>query len=92
LFQNNSKLQQTLDELTKAEASRSANAIIYFIAIVLFVLEELFIEPLINMAGDSVGLGIFIKLVIVLILKLSEGIIERKITRKRTLDIAKSHL
>src|SRR3954464_6012479 len=47
LFTKNQDLQKTLDHLTKAEAGRSAYAIIYFIAIVLFVLEELFIEPLI---------------------------------------------
>src|SRR5687768_10972382 len=40
LFENNSSLQKALDDLTRAEAGRSAYAIIYFIAIVLFVLEE----------------------------------------------------
>jgi hypothetical protein len=83
LVNNNQTLQTTLDELTKAEASRSAYAIIYFIAIVLFVLEELLIEPFITKLGGSVGYGILIKLLIVLILKGAEGIIEKKITRQR---------
>jgi hypothetical protein len=47
------------------------------------VLEELFVEPFINMLGDNVGYGILIKLFIVLLLKLSEGLIERKITRRK---------
>jgi hypothetical protein len=85
LFQKNIRLENTLQELTKAEAGRSAYAIIYFIAIVLFVLEEYFVEPLINMFGDNVGYGIIIKLVIVLLLKVSEGFIERKISRKEKL-------
>ncbi len=84
LNDNNSILQRTLDDLTKAEAGRSAYAIIYFIAIGLFVLEELFVEPLIRVVGDNIGYGIMIKLVIVLLLKISEGFIERKINRNRT--------
>ena len=83
LFQKNIYLENTLQELTKAEAGRSAYAIIYFIAIVLFVLEEYFVEPLINVFGDNVGYGIIIKLMIVLLLKVSEGFIERKIGQKQ---------
>jgi hypothetical protein len=85
LQDNNVTLQRTLNELTKAEASRNTYAIIYFIAIVLFVLEELFIEPIINMMGNSIGYGIIIKLAIVLVLKMSEGFIEKKITTRKRL-------
>ena len=83
LFENNQQLQQTLIDLTKAEAGKSASAIIYFIAIALFVLEELFIEPVIKIVSDNVVYGILIKLAIVLILKLSEGVIEKKITERK---------
>jgi len=85
LHDNNVTLQRTLNELTKAEAGRSTYAIIYFIAIVLFVLEELFLEPFINLMGNSIGYGILIKLGIVLILKISEGFIEKKIVTRRRL-------
>jgi hypothetical protein len=81
-FKNN-RLIATLKELTKAEAGRSAYAIIYFIAIALFVLEEFFVEPVINMFGDGLGYSILIKLVIVLLLKVSEGFIERRVTKKK---------
>jgi hypothetical protein len=87
LLGNNNRLQHTLNELTKAEAGRSAYAIIYFIAIILFVLEEFFVEPFINLFDDSVGFSILIKLGIVLLLKVSEGFIEKKITRKKKLGI-----
>lgn len=83
LFEKNNSLETTLHELTKAEAGRSAYAIIYFIAIALFVLEEYFVEPFINMFGDNIGYGLLIKLGIVLLLKVSEGFIERKIRKKQ---------
>jgi hypothetical protein len=83
LIDNNKHLQDTLDDLTRAEAGRSVYAIIYFIAIALFVLEEFFVEPFITMFGDSVGFSISIKLIIVLLLKASEGFIEKKVTRSR---------
>lgn len=85
LQHNNDALQQTLDELTKSEASRNASAIIYCVAIALFVLEEYFVEPVISVMGDNVGYGILIKLIIVLLLKVAEGFLERKLTRKRQL-------
>ena len=83
LHQKNEDLRNTLDDLTKAQASRSAYAIIYFIAIALFVLEEFFVEPVIGMFGDSISYSILIKLFIVLLLKIAETIIERKVTRNR---------
>jgi hypothetical protein len=83
LFQKNIHLENTLNDLTRAEASKNASAIIYFIAIVLFVLEEYFVEPFILVFGDNVGWGIGIKLAIVLLLKVSEGFIERKISQRR---------
>jgi chromosome segregation ATPase len=77
LFENNNTLQKALDDLTRAEAGKSAYAIIYFIAIILFVLEEFFVEPLIGVFGESIGYSILIKLVIVLLLKVSESTIEK---------------
>ena len=83
LHQKNNRLVSTLKELTKAEAERSAYAVIYFIAIALFVLEEFFVEPVINLFGKGVWFSILIKLIIVLLLKVSEGFIERRLTKKK---------
>lgn len=83
LFQKNIRLESTLADLTKSEAGRSAVGIIYFIAIILFVLEEFFVEPVINVFGDGATFGIFIKVIIVLILKISEGFIEKKLTKRK---------
>jgi chromosome segregation ATPase len=83
LHKKNEDLRNTLDDLSKAQASRSAYAIIYSIAIALFVLEEFFVEPVIGMFGDSISYSILIKLFIVLLLKIAETIIEHKVTRNR---------
>ena len=83
LFLRNNELETTLDELTKAEAGKSAYAISYSVAIFLFVLEEFFVEPVINMFGNGIGFSIIIKLAIVLLLKISESFIEKKVTRVR---------
>jgi hypothetical protein len=83
LIINNARLQQTLDELTKAEAGKNAYAIIYSIAIVLFVLEEFFVEPVIRLFDDTVVFGIIIKLFIVLALKASEGFVEKWMMKPR---------
>ncbi|MEJ7644644.1 MAG: hypothetical protein WKF87_08610 [Chryseolinea sp.] len=83
LSDSNLNLNKTLKELTKAEAGKSAYAIIYFIAIILFVLEEVFIEPLVAAVGGNVGYGILIKLMIVILLKVSESSIEKKIIHSK---------
>jgi hypothetical protein len=82
LFVKNHDMQKALDDLVKAKAGKSAYAIIYFIAIILFVLEEFFVEPLIQVVGGGLSYSILIKLVIVLLLKSSEGFIEERIIGK----------
>ncbi len=82
LFIKNEEMQRALDDLVKAKAGRSAYAIIYFIAIILFVLEEFFVDPLIKVVGGGLWYSILIKLVIVLLLKVSEGFIEERIIGK----------
>lgn len=86
LNDRNTKLENALSELVKVTAGRNAYVIIYCIAIVLFVLEEFFVEPVISMFGEGLGLSIIIKLGIVIILKISEGIIEDRIKKKPKLQ------
>ncbi|HLZ17671.1 MAG TPA: hypothetical protein VKQ08_11550 [Cyclobacteriaceae bacterium] len=82
LQNRNTLLEKTIYELISARASKHAYTIIYFIAIILFVLEEFLIEPVINRVGSGLGYSILIKLIIVLLLKVSEGFIEDRIKRK----------
>lgn len=86
LKERNTRLEKTIDELISARAGKNAYTIIYFIAIVLFVLEEFLIEPVISRFGSGLGYSILIKLVIVLLLKVSEGFIEDLIKKKPRLN------
>src|SRR5258708_20479275 len=88
LQDRNTRLEKTIDELISARASKNAYTIIYFISIVLFVLEEFLIEPIINRFGSGLGYSILIKLIIVLLLKVSEGFIEERIKKKPKLQDA----
>jgi hypothetical protein len=87
----NAQLQQTLDALTRAQVGKRAMAIIYFVAIILFVLEEFFVEPFINMFGDGMWLGIVIKLSIVLMLKPAEGLLEARLLMLQRKKVAESN-
>ena len=86
LNERNVRLEKTMEELVEAKAGRNAFIIIYFIAIGLFVLEEFFVEPIIGMFGDGLGLSILIKLGIVLMLKVVEGIIEERVKKRPKLQ------
>jgi len=83
LKDRNTRLERTIDELITARASKNAYTIIYIIAIVLFVTEEFLIEPIIAKFGSGLGFSILIKLVIVLLLKVMEGVLEERIKNKR---------
>ena len=92
LFVKNFDMQKAMDDLVKAKAGKNAYAIIYFIAIILFVLEVFFVDPLITVFGGGLWYGILIKLVIVLLLKSSEGFIEdRLISKTPRLKRTKKH-
>jgi hypothetical protein len=82
LQDKNKQLEQTVQDLLTAKAGRSAYAIIYFIAIVLFVLEELVLDPFIKAIGNGLAYSIMFKLIIVLMLKIAETVIEDRIKKK----------
>ena len=74
----NAELQKTIDELTQARAGKIAASIVLAIAVMLFLLEELFIDNLIkNLLGTtSQWASVITKLVVVLMLKPLEGLLE----------------
>ncbi|TAF74465.1 MAG: hypothetical protein EAZ53_08760 [Bacteroidetes bacterium] len=78
LDNKNKELQETLDALTKAKAGRKAATIILALAVILFLLEEIFIEKLIdNYSGGNVWFSLGAKGAIALGLKPLEGFLER---------------
>ena len=79
LTKKNARLEKTLEALRRASVGKRAFGIIYFIVVMLFVLEEFFIEPLTILAGGLMWMGIAIKLAIALALKPAESFLERKL-------------
>lgn len=78
LDNKNKELQETLDALTKAKAGRKAATIILALAVILFLLEEIFIEKLIdNYSGGNVWFSLGAKGAIALGLKPLEGFLEK---------------
>ncbi len=73
----NQQLQQTIDELTQARAGRTATTIVLFLALLLFLVEEILIEPFIEAKfGDNQWVSIGFKLFIVILLKPIEVLLE----------------
>ncbi|GAB4133474.1 MAG: hypothetical protein OHK0045_05230 [Raineya sp.] len=73
----NKELTRTIEELTQARAGKMATTILLFIAMALFLLEEIGIEPLITkFVSDNQFISIAIKLFLVLLLKPAESVLE----------------
>lgn len=73
----NQELQKTINELTQARAGRTATTIVLILALVLFFIEEILLEPIIEANfGDNAWASVSTKLLIVLLLKPFEMISE----------------
>ena len=83
----NSQLENTISELAEAKVGRRATTALFFLAIILFLLEELFVEDAIQsyLASIDMGnffnslneyVGLFIKLILAIGLKFLEGGLE----------------
>lgn len=74
----NEKLQLTIDELVKARVSKRATTIVFMAAIMLFVVSEVFLEPLVDSAfPNDYIINISIKGSIALLLKPIDYLVER---------------
>lgn len=82
LAEKNIELSTALNELTKARISKQAYVIVYLIAAVLFVFEEIFIDPVASFLGKGFGVVIVIKLCIALLLKPTESLLENGLLAK----------
>jgi hypothetical protein len=62
----NKELQETIDELTRTRVSRTARAITFTIAIILFILEDSILHFALNMVPEnSYWLSMLVKIVII---------------------------
>lgn len=80
--EQNAELKDTIDELTKTKISRKAILLTLLLAIVLFLLSEGFIDPAIESHSQSLALSMAGKLLIALMLKPLEGLIERLLLKR----------
>ena len=78
----NQVLKDTIDELVKARISRKASAIVLLIAVLLFIVSEVLLEPRVEASVDNIYVGLLFKLVIALLLKPIDVIVERYLLRR----------
>jgi hypothetical protein len=80
--QKNIELQKTIDELTKTKISKRAVTYVLILAVFLFILSEVVIDPFIEKYANSFFLSLFSKGVIALGLKPLESFVEGLMLQK----------
>lgn len=78
----NVQLADTVDQLAKAKVGRRASTIMLTVAVVLFILEQIFIEPIIEENINIPYLGYGILGLLFLLVKYSEGALEKYFMNK----------
>ncbi|MDH5365889.1 MAG: hypothetical protein OEW67_02825 [Cyclobacteriaceae bacterium] len=79
---NNNVLQDTINELIKARIGQKASSIVLLIAVLLFVVSEVVLEPIIEKNTDSEYIGLLLKGIIALLLKPIDVLVEWLLLRK----------
>ncbi len=79
---NNQVLQDTVDMLMKAKVGQRASSIVLLIAIILFVVSEVYIEPVIEENTDGEYVGLLLKGMIALLLKPIDILVERLLMKR----------
>ena len=87
--EKNLKLEETIQQLVKARVGKRASSIILFVAILLYVAEEYFLEEIIRSYVRSTFLNLFVLLFIALILKFLESGLEQNFMKKEKRKIIK---
>ena len=82
LAYNNEQLQKTVDELTKVRVSRRAATYVIVLAMILFLVSEGLIEPHIEAQTDNALIGLSLKLLIALIIKPIEAVVEKLLMKR----------
>ena len=79
---NNQVLQDTINELIKARIGQKASSIVLLIAVLLFIVSEVMLEPIIEQNTNSEYVGLLLKGVIALLLKPIDLLVEWLLMRK----------
>jgi two-component system, NtrC family, sensor kinase len=77
LDRKNQELRETIDELTKAKISKLAITFTLILAVGLFVLSEVFLDPLVDTYSRNIWVGLSAKLFIAILLKPIESFMEK---------------
>jgi hypothetical protein len=72
LNDTNIKLNETIDALAEARIGRKAATIVLFVAILLFMISEAWIEPIIERSISNFWVGLGLKLVVAILIKPGE--------------------
>lgn len=89
ITEKNHLLENTISQLVRARMGRKASTIILTVAIILFLSEEMFLEPLLDDMVNSLLLSLGIKGIIALLLKFLEGGLESFFMKQEQLKILK---
>ncbi|MDW3210418.1 MAG: hypothetical protein ABJO02_16240 [Reichenbachiella sp.] len=84
IHKKNGELEVTIDQLDKMTMGKKATRILFGVFVVLFISEQLFLEPIIDSwANGSNYVGIGVMLIIALALKFFESKLEDYFTKQR---------
>ncbi|WP_420318676.1 hypothetical protein [Ekhidna sp.] len=72
----NVQLADTVDQLAKAKVGRRASTILFTVAVVLFILEQVLLEPIIDEYFDTQFVSLGILGLLFMLVKFSEGALE----------------
>jgi len=95
LNDTNIKLNETIDALAEAKIGRKAATIVLFVAILLFIISEAWIEPMIEKAFPNFWVGLGLKLIVAILIKPGEDFTNKymlKKARKKQLEEAEKEL
>jgi len=82
LKDTNLKLNETIDALTEAKIGRKAGTIVMFVAIALFIVSEVWIEPKIELYFGKGLVGLGLKLVVAILIKPGEDLTNKYMLKK----------
>lgn len=78
----NVELENTIDQLDKMTVGKKASRLLFIIFVVLFITEQLFVEPIIEESIDIQYVGIGIMLLLAILLKFLESNMEQYFLKK----------
>ena len=82
LAELNNQLNITIDQLTEAKIGRKAGTIVMMVAIGLFIVSEVVLEPIIDANFNNAYVGLFLKLVVAILIKPGEDFANNYMLKK----------